>query len=79
MCKSSLAGYIASLQAGLSNGIHAVPLRKLGILRPQANVLEISEQVGAPEVSVQGPSACGYVPTFTNLIPIYGKIEFLVE
>ena len=26
-------------------------------------------------MSVQGPSACGYIPTFTNPIPIYGKIE----
>ena len=24
---------------------------------------------------MQGPSACGYIPTFTNPIPIYGKIE----
>ena len=47
----------------------------LGALRPQANVLGISEQVGAPEVSVQGPSAYGHVSAFTSQIPIYGQIE----
>ena len=26
-------------------------------------------------MSVQGPSTCGYIPTFTNPIPIYWKIE----
>ena len=31
-------------------------LRILGTLRPQANVLEISEQIGAPEVSCAGPT-----------------------
>ena len=49
--------------------------QELGTLRPQANVLGISEKVGAPEVSVRGLSACGYIPTFTNPIPIYGKLE----
>ena len=34
----------------------------------------ISDQVGALEVDVQGPSAYGHVPAFTNPIPSYGKI-----
>ena len=51
------------------------PRGTLGILRPQTNVLEISEQVGAPEAYVQGPTAFGYIPTFTNPIHIHGKIE----
>ena len=29
----------------------------------------------SPEVSVQGPLACGYIPAFTNPILIYGKME----
>ena len=40
-----------------------------------SEILGISEQVGAPEVSVQRPSVCGYIPTFTNPVSIYGKIE----
>ena len=47
----------------------------LGALRPQTNVLGISEQVGAPEVSVQGPSVYDHVPAFAKPIPISGQIE----
>ena len=71
LCKSSLSGTqplskqdskTASTRYTTGSGNLAVP----------GDVLGISEHVGVPEVSVQGPSACGYIPTFTNPIPIYG-------
>ena len=52
-------------------------LRILGTLRPQANVLGISEQIGAPEVSVLGPHLCGHVPMLTIPIPSYGQIAWV--
>ena len=50
---------------------------RLGTLRPQANVLEISEQIGAPEVSVQDPHLCGHVPMLTIPITSYGHVPML--
>ena len=38
-------------------------LRILGTLRPQANVLGISEQMQPQRCNVLGPPAYGYVPT----------------
>ena len=46
-----------------------------GTSQPPANVLGILEKIGDIEVYVQAPSAYEHVPTFTNIIPIYGQIE----
>ena len=77
LCKSSRSVFLVHILS-LNKTLVRPPrgtLWILGALRPQANVLGISEQVGAPEVSVQDPSSYGHIPAFTNPIPIYGQIE----